>query len=132
MAKKLGVTRNEMMELRKQGLSNADIANVLEISKATVFRWIGPQGGHMDSLAAFAEPKPKTPTEETKPHPKAVDTLRTVYEVIHSASGTFRAELDYEQELVAIGQNTYPMDTLAELATFIIGIAGRVEQRKGE
>lgn len=135
MAKKIGVSRNEMLELRKQGLSNADIANLLEISKATVFRWIGPQGCHMDSLAAFSEPKTEkveTPKEETKTHPKAVDTLKTVYEVIHSANGTFKAELDYEQELVSVGDNVYQMDTMAELATFIIGLAGRVEQRKGE
>ena len=45
MPRRTGVSRNEMLELRKQGLSNKDIANVLEISTATVFRYIGAQGG---------------------------------------------------------------------------------------
>jgi predicted transcriptional regulator len=45
MAKKIEVSRSEMLQMREQGLSNKDIANVLEISAATVFRYIGPQGG---------------------------------------------------------------------------------------
>ena len=86
----------------------------------------------MESLAAFEKPKTEkveTPKEEIKTAPRAVDTLTVVLEALHSANGTFRAELDYEQELVSIGQNTYPFDDLAELATFIIGLASRVEQK---
>ena len=45
MARRICVSRNEMLQLREQGYSNADIANVLEISKATVLRYIGKQGG---------------------------------------------------------------------------------------
>ena len=132
MAQKIGVSNSEMLRMREQGLSNADIANLLEISKATVFRHIGPQGGRMDSLAAFEKPKTEkveTPKEEIKTAPRAVDTLTVMFEILHSANGTFRAELDYEQECVSIGSNTYPFDDLAELATFIIGLASRVEQK---
>ena len=50
MSKRVGVSQSEMMELRKQGYSNRDIANLLEISKATVARYIGHQGG------AYGEP----------------------------------------------------------------------------
>ena len=45
MAKKIGISKSEMLQMREQGLSNKDIANLLEISVATVFRYIGPQGG---------------------------------------------------------------------------------------
>lgn len=45
MSKKVGISKSEMLQMREQGMSNRDIANVLEISKATVFRYIGPQGG---------------------------------------------------------------------------------------
>lgn len=130
MAKRIGVSRNEMMELRRQGLSNSDIASVLEISKATVFRYIGGQGGRMDNLAAFDKPKSKevaTPKEEPKPSPRAVDTLEKVYEIVKSADGTFRAELDYESKCVSILDSTIEFNQLAELATFIIGLASRID-----
>lgn len=45
MARKCGVTKSEMLQMREQGLSNRDIAKCLEISYATVARYIGPQGG---------------------------------------------------------------------------------------
>ena len=134
MARKLGVTKNEMLKLREQGLSNVDIANVLEISRATVFRYIGKQGGRMENLAAFNEPKVKNveiPTEEQNPSPRAVDSLEMVYEVVKSGDGTFRAELDYEGKWVSILDSTVEFGQLAELATFIIGLAGRVQSKGG-
>lgn len=129
MAKKIEVSRSEMLQMREQGLSNKDIANVLEISVATVFRYIGAQGGRMENLAAFNEPKSEkveTPKEEQKPAPKAVDSLEMVYEIVKSADGTYRAEVDYESKCVSILDSTVAFDQLAELATFIIGLAGRV------
>ena len=69
MARKIGVSASEMLQLREQGYSNADIANLLEISKASVQLYIGAQGGRMDSLAAFKKPKTEkveTPKEEPK------------------------------------------------------------------
>ena len=83
----------------------------------------------MESLAAFNETKPKeveTPKEEQKPAPKAVDSLEMVYEIVKSADGTYRAEVDYESKCVSILDSTIAFDQLAELATFIIGLAGRV------
>lgn len=129
MAKRIGVSKSEMLRMREQGLSNDDIANVLEISRGTVYRYIGAQGGRMDNLAAFEEPKPKeveTPEEEKKPAPRAVDSLEMVYEVVKSADGTFRADIDYETRCVELLDSTVEFDQLAELATFIIGLAGRV------
>lgn len=129
MARKLGVSKNEMLQLREQGYSNKDIANLLEIHYATVHRYIGAQGGRMESLAAFDSPKEKkveVPTEEQKPAPKAIDRLEMVYEIVKSADGTFRAELDYESKCVSVLDSTISFDQLAELSTFIIGLAGRV------
>ena len=130
MAKKLGISKSEMLRMREQGLSNRDIAKCLDIHFATVYNYIGPQGGRMENLAAFDEPKPKeveTPKEEPKPSPKAVDSLEMVYEVVKSGDGTFRAELDYESKCVAILDSTIEFGQLAELATFIIGLASRVD-----
>lgn len=45
MRKKCDVTASEMLEMRNQGLSNKDIANCLDISYATVLKYIGKQGG---------------------------------------------------------------------------------------
>lgn len=129
MARKCGVTKSEMLQMREQGLSNRDIAKCLDISYATVCRYIGPQGGRVEGLAAFKEDKPKkveSPEEEQKASPKAVDSLEMVYEVVKSADGSYRAEVDYESKCVSILDSTIEFDRLAELATFIIGLAGRV------
>lgn len=83
----------------------------------------------MDDLAAFSTPKEKPaeiPAEEKKASPRAVDTLEMVYEVVKSADGSFRADLDYESKFVSILDCTIAFDQLAELSTFIIGLTGRV------
>ena len=130
MSKKCGVTKSEMLQMREQGLSNRDIAKCLEISYATVCRYIGPQGGgRVEGLAAFKEGKleeVESPKEEQKASPKAVDSLEMVYEVVKSADGSYSAEVDYESKCVSILDSTVEFDRLAELATFIIGLAGRV------
>lgn len=57
---RIGVTASEMLELRKQGYSNRDIANMLDICTQTVRNYIGRQDGHMDNLEAFKDkPKPE-------------------------------------------------------------------------
>ena len=129
MAKKIGVSKSEMLRMRAEGLSNKDIANLLEIHVATVYNHIGAQGKRMDNLAAFEEQKPEKmelPKAEEKPQPRAVDSLEMVYEIIKSADGTFRAEVDYETKCVSILDSTIEFAQLAELSTFIIGLAGRV------
>lgn len=130
MARDLGISKSEMLRMREQGLSNRDIAKCLDVHVATVYNYIGKQGCRMDNLAAFDEPKHEkveTPTEEPKAAPKAIDSLEMVYEVVKSADGSFRAEVDYENRCVSVLDSTIAFDQLAELATFIIGLAGRVE-----
>ena len=86
----------------------------------------------MESLAAFNKPKAKevgTPKEEQKPAPRAVDSLEMVYEIVKSADGSYRAEVDYESKCVSILDSTIEFEKLAELATFVIGLAGRVQQK---
>ena len=84
----------------------------------------------MDNLEAFNEHKTEEveiPKEEQNPSPRAVDSLEMVYEIVKSADGNFRAELDYESKCVSILDSTIEFDQLAELVTFIIGLAGRVD-----
>lgn len=64
MRRKIDVSASEMMELRREGLSNKDIAEVLDISVQTVRRYIGAQGCRMERLAAFADKGKKKPVEE--------------------------------------------------------------------
>ena len=135
MARKLtDITKSEMLRMREQGLSNRDIAKCLDIHPATVYNYIGKQGKRMENLAAFNEPKKEkveTPTEEQKAPPKVVDSLEMVYEIVKSADGTYRAELDYESKCISIFDSIIEFDQLAELATFIIGLTSRI-QSKGE
>ena len=135
MARKIDdISKGEMLRMRAEGLSNRDIAKCLDIHYATVYNYIGPQGGRMDNLAAFDEPKPKkveTPKEDPKPSPKAVDSLGVVAETVRSANGVYQAQIEYELEVVEVLGSTISFGGLAELATFIIGLASRVKQ-KGE
>lgn len=64
MRRKIYVTAEEMLELRRQGLSNHDIAKSLDISIQTVRRYIGKQDGHMEGLAAFKDTPPRKKKEE--------------------------------------------------------------------
>lgn len=69
--KKVEVSAAEMMEMRREGLSNKDIAELLEISEPTVYKYIGKQGRRMERLAAFAgkgkkQPEAKEEIRETK------------------------------------------------------------------
>ena len=81
MRQKVCITPAEMLVMREEGLSNRDIANILDISYATVLRYIGKQEGRMDSLAAFKDtPKVKEVkevkhVEETVPkyEPKPIE-----------------------------------------------------------
>lgn len=135
MARKLtDITKSEMLRMREQGLSNRDIAKCLDIHYATVYNYIGKQGKRMENLAAFNEPKKErveTPTEEVKTSPRAMDSLEMVYEVVKSADGNFRADVDYENKCVSVLDSTFGFDQLAELATFIIGLTSRIHS-KGE
>lgn len=54
MYRKINVTAAEMMELRNEGYCNADIACLLDISPATVSKYIGKQGKRMERLEAFS------------------------------------------------------------------------------
>ena len=62
--RKIYVTAAEMLELRKQGMSNHDIAKSLDISYPTVIRYIGKQGGRMESLEAFKDTPPRKEEQE--------------------------------------------------------------------
>lgn len=64
MRRKIYVTAEEMLELRRQGLSNHDIAKSLDVSVPTVRRYIGKQDGHMEGLAAFKDAPPRKKQEE--------------------------------------------------------------------
>lgn len=139
MAKRIGVSKSEMLRMREEGLSNRDIAKCLDIHVATVYSHIGPQGGRMDNLAAFDDPKPtkvEMPKAEAKSVPRAVDQLVTVRETLMSADSNFEAELDYgldECSMCLFGETSklyIPFDKLPELVTFIIGLASRAEEKK--
>lgn len=60
MKPKLEVSVSEMMQLRNDGYSNADIARILDISLPSVYKYIGKQGCHIPSATASFITKPTT------------------------------------------------------------------------
>lgn len=132
MAKRIGVTASEMMAMREQGLSNKDIANLLEINPLTVRRYIGCQPQrHMENLAAFKEkPKEKEREVETVETPnikRAVDEIVVRYEKLSTRNGNTMANVDYMYKTVELDVGTMSFDELAEFATFVIGMVERIK-----
>ena len=127
------ITVGEMRRLREEGLSNKDIANVLDICYPTVLRWIGPQEKRMDNLAAFnakkKEPMPVV-VEEKKVEHKAIDSLRVAVETVFSAENDFYAEIDYDAAEVLLCGQYIPFYKIPELTTFIVGMAARISKEE--
>lgn len=94
------VSINEMLEMRKQGMSNKDIARALEISHVTVLKYIGKQPAGMDNIAALEPVKAKEPEVVTPPAPPAPPFFRVGKERL--AAGEFTVHLDYEARQVDI------------------------------
>lgn len=72
MRRKLDVSRDDLMQLREKGYSNKDIANMLEISYATVIRYIGKQECRMESVTKTPERSGITPYENPIPQVKVL------------------------------------------------------------
>ena len=98
MRRKINVTASEMMELRKQGMSNYDIAKSLDISCATVRRYIGTQGGKkMERLEAFKDkPAEKKQAEAPAFVPYTPKTRKEVFDI----NVDFEAEINYEDKYI--------------------------------
>ena len=102
MKRKLQITASEMLEMRKQGMSNHDIAKSLEISYPTVLRYIGKQGGHMEGLDAFKDapsPKKEEAKEEVKP---VIPKYYPKPSVEEYNFGKFSVRLYYNERYVAV------------------------------
>ncbi len=124
--KKVEVSAAEMMEMRREGLSNADIAELLEISVQTVRNYIGNQGRHMERLAVFADKgKKKQPEEEeeireTKKQMKkpkyepSQEVYRIGYMTVWIERDARMIEIQNEDGAVRIG-----FDEAAELLEFL-------------
>lgn len=56
---KIDVSVSEKLQLREDGYSNKDIARLLEISLPTVYKYIGKQRKHMESMYPQSTPKEK-------------------------------------------------------------------------
>lgn len=124
MYHKIDITASEMLEMREQGLSNHDIAKSLDISYATVCRYIGRAPKRLERLAAFADTPPKReileerkkeavmmPKYEPKPREESYDI------------GILGVELDHVGRSVRIGngfeETQIPFDLVPDLVQFL-------------
>ncbi len=120
MRRKICVTASEMMALREQGMSNHDIAKSLDVSIQTVRRYIGNQGGHMESLEAFRDtpPKKKETKTETKVEAPMYEPIIERYKI-----RGFDVELDGEDRDVTIATEedviVIPYDHIPDLVQFL-------------
>lgn len=131
---KLGISKSEMLKLREQGLSNKDIANVLDIHYATVVRYIGRQPEKMENMAAFKESAPTKPeavpeepevnTPEIK---RAVDEIVVRTERLSSKNGNIVADVNYVYNTVELDIGVLSFDELQDFAVFVVGMVERIK-----
>lgn len=127
------ISVNEMLEMRKQGMSNKDIARVLEISYQTVYRYIGGQGRRMESMAALEPVKAKEAEPTPPPAPPAPPFFKIGKERL--VAGEFTVHLDYEEKSVGIVAegckvNVEGYDKLVGLMEVISNVLARVAQEE--
>lgn len=123
MRRKIDVTAAEMLQLREQGYSNIDIAASLDISVATVRRYIGRQDGRMESFAAFKNTPPRQKMEkETEAMPVIPKyNPKPVHEEYHV--GNHMVSLDSITRSVTVdgdyGEITIPFESIPDLVQFL-------------
>ena len=119
MGRKIYVTAQEMLQLREQGMSNHDIAKSLDISYATVVRYIGRQDGHMEGLAAFKDTPPRK--EENEPEVHAVTHYEAKPVVETFSVSKCRIMLDHENRCVIIDDDIMlPYDKIPDIVQFLV------------
>lgn len=122
MRRKLEVTPSEMFELRAQGLSNHDIAKSLDISVATVRRYIGNQRGRMERMQAFADDKP-TKVKAAPIPAYQPDVISATYRISEETT----AEIQHNPTRITLergdGAITITADEAATLTQFLVWAA---------
>lgn len=99
--RKLDITPSEMMELRKQGYSNGDIAQMLDIGKSTMQRYIGKQGCRIGHLAAF-EDKLKNKAIVAPAEPAIPTYVPKITRARYKVSAEIDVEIDHIGETLNI------------------------------
>lgn len=118
MGRKIYVTAQEMLQLREQGMSNHDIAKSLDISYATVVRYIGRQDGHMEGLAAFKDTPPRKEEKELEVHAVTHYEAKPVVETFSVSK--CRIMLDHENRCVVIDDEIMlPYDRMPDIVQFL-------------
>lgn len=57
--RRLELSTSEILEMRKQGMSNKEIAKALDVSVPTIVRWIGAQGRRAKNREGVSKLPPK-------------------------------------------------------------------------
>lgn len=127
------VSINEMLEMRKQGMSNKDIARSLGVHYSTVLAHIGKQGCRMESMAALEPVKAKEAEPTPPPAPTAPPFFKIGKERL--VAGEFTVHLDYEEKSVGIVAegckvNVEGYDKLVGLMEVISNVLARVAREE--
>jgi len=96
MKKRIELTVSEMRRMREDGYSNKDIANVLDVSVATVYRYIGGQGKRIESVIPEVKPTVKVESR-TLPAVKTVSETIAVNGFLFRRDGVNDKLLAYEE-----------------------------------
>ena len=95
------VSVQEMREMRANGMTNQDIANSLNVSYQTIYKYLGPQpsrGGRVASTLPMEIAKPKEP----EPESEKPAVLLVVNRVLNLAGKKASYTIDAHKKLVEI------------------------------
>lgn len=122
MSKRIGVTASEMRAMREEGMSNRDIANVLDISLPTVLKYIGRQDGRMESFDAFKD-KPKKKETETNEEVRIPEYEPKAFREWYEVCG-FNFEINHNAQKLVIEFGTevicIPYEKIPDLVQFLV------------
>lgn len=126
------VSMDELLQMRKDGMSNMDIAHRTGVSKATIYRYLGPQpkGIRYDRMAVDKRPRPAAQDEATPA--RTASRLSPCSQVW--AGRACRMEVNYTDGYISISPDTgdtWCLDALPDVISDLISLMRCVEKENG-
>lgn len=116
------VSMDELLQMRQDGMSNQEIANRLGASKATVYRYLGPQpeGIRYSRMKVDAPTMPAKQNEEKPAQTSRLSPCRQVWD-----GKACRLEVDYIDGYISISPDTgdsWGLDAIPDIISDLVSL----------
>ena len=122
------VSMDELLQMRQDGMSNQEIANRLGVSKATVYRHLGPQPKciRYSRMKVDAPAMPAQPGEEKPAQASRLSPCRQVWD-----GKACRMEVDYIDGYISISPDTgdsWGLDAIPDIISDLVSLMRCVKE----